>query len=110
MQNLDVKETIQKIKKTKEEVKKEFEESIAKSRRNENADYFSFIASNLQPQCDKISASLLPASHQNPFIKHLYLLTQELFNLSTASFLLILHKIQLQSTPFGFNIAMIFNS
>ena len=38
MQNLDVKETIQKIKKTKEEVKKELEESIAKSGRNENAD------------------------------------------------------------------------
>ena len=38
MQNLDVKETIQKIKKTKEEIKKELEESIAKSGRNENAD------------------------------------------------------------------------
>ena len=38
MQNLDVKETIQKIKKTKEEVKKELEESIAKSGRNENTD------------------------------------------------------------------------
>ena len=38
MQNLDVKETVQKIKKTKEEIKKELEESIAKSGRNENAD------------------------------------------------------------------------
>ena len=36
MQNLDVKETIQKIKKTKEEVKKELEESIAKSGQNKN--------------------------------------------------------------------------
>ena len=38
MQNSDVKETIQKIKKIKEEVKKELEELIATSRRNENAD------------------------------------------------------------------------
>ena len=38
MQNSDVKETIQKIKKIKEEVKKGLEELIAKSRRNENAD------------------------------------------------------------------------
>ena len=38
MQNLDVKETIQKIKKTKDKVKKELEESIAKSARNKNAD------------------------------------------------------------------------
>ena len=38
MQNLNVKETIQKIKKTKDEIKKELEESIAKSRQNENAD------------------------------------------------------------------------
>ena len=38
MQNLDVKETIQKVKKTKEEVKKELEESIAKSGRNKNVD------------------------------------------------------------------------
>ena len=38
MQNLDVKETIQKIKKTRDEVKKELEESIAKSGQNENAD------------------------------------------------------------------------
>ena len=37
MQNLDVKETIQKIKKTKAKVKKELEELIAKSERNENA-------------------------------------------------------------------------
>ena len=38
MQNLDVKETIQKIKKIKAEVKKKLEESIAKSWRNENTD------------------------------------------------------------------------
>ena len=37
MQNLDVKETIHKIKKTKDKVKKELEQSIAKSGRNENA-------------------------------------------------------------------------
>ena len=35
---MDVKETIQKIKKTKAEVKKELEELIAKSWQNENAD------------------------------------------------------------------------
>ena len=38
MQNLEVKDTIHKIKKTKSEIKKELEESIAKSGRNENAD------------------------------------------------------------------------
>ena len=38
MQNLDVKETIHKFKKTKGEVKKKLEELIAKSGRNENAD------------------------------------------------------------------------
>ena len=38
MQNLEVKDTIHKIKKTKSEIKKELEESIAKSRQNENAD------------------------------------------------------------------------
>ena len=38
MQNLDVKETIQKIKKTKAELKKELEELIAKSGQNENVD------------------------------------------------------------------------
>ena len=38
MQNLEVKDTIQKIKKTKSEIKKELEESIANDRRNENAD------------------------------------------------------------------------
>ena len=37
MQNLEVKDTIYKIKKTKFEIKKELEESIAKSRENENA-------------------------------------------------------------------------
>ena len=37
MQNLDAKEAIQKIKKTKDEIKKELEQSIAKSGRNENA-------------------------------------------------------------------------
>ena len=37
MQNLDTKEAIQKIKKTKDEIKKGLEESIAKSGRNENA-------------------------------------------------------------------------
>ena len=37
MQNLDIKETIHKIKKTKDKVKKELEQSIAKSGRNENA-------------------------------------------------------------------------
>ena len=38
MQNLDVKETIQKIKKAKAELKKELEELIAKSGQNENVD------------------------------------------------------------------------
>ena len=38
MQNLDVKETIQKIKKTEDEVKKELEELIAKSRQDEKTD------------------------------------------------------------------------
>ena len=38
MQNLEVKDTIQKIKKTKSEIKKELEEAIAKGRRNETAD------------------------------------------------------------------------
>ena len=37
MQNLEVKETIQKIKKTKSEIKKALEESIANGKRNENA-------------------------------------------------------------------------
>ena len=37
MQNLEVKETIHKIKKTKFEIKKELEESIANGKRNENA-------------------------------------------------------------------------
>ena len=37
MQNLDTKETIQKIKKTKAKVKKQLEESTLKSRQNENA-------------------------------------------------------------------------
>ena len=38
MQNLEVKDTMHKIKKIKAEVKKELEESISKSRWNENAD------------------------------------------------------------------------
>ena len=38
MWNLDVKETIQKIKKTKSEIKKKLEESIANSKKNENGD------------------------------------------------------------------------
>ena len=38
MQNLEVKDTIYKIKKTKSEIKKELEESIAKSGKNENVD------------------------------------------------------------------------
>ena len=38
MQNLEVKDTILKINKTKSEVKRELEESIAKGRRNENVD------------------------------------------------------------------------
>ena len=38
MQNLEVKDTTHKIKKIKAEVKKELEESISKSRWNENAD------------------------------------------------------------------------
>ena len=38
MQNLEVKDTIHKIKKTKSEIKKELEESIAKSGKNENVD------------------------------------------------------------------------
>ena len=33
----------------------------------------------------------------------------ELFNLLTTSFLLIPHKIHLESTPFTFNIALLFN-
>ena len=37
MQNLEVTDTIQKIKKTKSEIKKELEESIANDSRNENA-------------------------------------------------------------------------
>ena len=38
MQNLEVKETIKTIRKTKSEIKKELEESIAISKRNENVD------------------------------------------------------------------------
>ena len=38
MQNLEVKETIKTIRKTKSENKKELEESIASSKRNENVD------------------------------------------------------------------------
>ena len=38
MQNLDVKETIQKIKKTKPEIKKELEQSLTNGERNENTD------------------------------------------------------------------------
>ena len=38
MRNLEVTDTIQKIKKTKSEIKKELEESIANDSRNENAD------------------------------------------------------------------------
>ena len=38
MQNIEVKDTIRKIKKTKSEIKKELEESIAKGKRNENDD------------------------------------------------------------------------
>ena len=38
MQNLEVKDTILKIKKTKTEIKKELEESIVNGRKNENAD------------------------------------------------------------------------
>ena len=38
MQKLDVKETIQKMKKTKLEIKKELEESITNGKRNENTD------------------------------------------------------------------------
>ena len=38
MQNIEVKDAIRKIKKTKSEIKKELEESIAKGKRNENAD------------------------------------------------------------------------
>ena len=38
MQNLDIREITQKIKKTKEEVKKELEELIAKNRWNKNVD------------------------------------------------------------------------
>ena len=38
MQNLDVKDTILKIKKTKIETKKELEDSIINGRKNENAD------------------------------------------------------------------------
>ena len=38
MQNLDVKETIRKIKKNKPEIKKELEESITNGKRNKNTD------------------------------------------------------------------------
>ena len=38
MQNLEVKETILKIKKSKTEIKKELEDSIVNGRKNENAD------------------------------------------------------------------------
>ena len=38
MQNLEVKETIKTIRKTKSEIRKELEESIASSKRNENVD------------------------------------------------------------------------
>ena len=38
MQNLDVKEVIQRIKKTKPEIKKELEESITNGKRNKNTD------------------------------------------------------------------------
>ena len=38
MQNLEIKDTIHEIKKTKSGIKKEFEESIEKSGRNENVD------------------------------------------------------------------------
>ena len=38
MQNLDVKDTIQKIKKTKPEIKKELEGSITSRKKNENTD------------------------------------------------------------------------
>ena len=38
MQNLDVKDSIQKIKKTKFEIKKELEESISNGKKNENTD------------------------------------------------------------------------
>ena len=38
MQKLDVKEIIQKMKKTKLEIKKELEESITNGKRNENTD------------------------------------------------------------------------
>ena len=38
MQNLDVKDAIQKIKKNKFEIKKELEESISNGKKNENTD------------------------------------------------------------------------
>ena len=38
MQNLEVKDAIQKIKKTKSQIKKELEESMANGKRNENTD------------------------------------------------------------------------
>ena len=38
MQNLQVKDTILKIKKTKNEIKKKLEDSIVNGRKNENAD------------------------------------------------------------------------
>ena len=38
MQNLEVKDTNQKIKKTQSKIKKELEESIANGGKNENAD------------------------------------------------------------------------
>ena len=38
MQSLEVKDTIQKIKKTRSEIKRELEESIANGRANENTD------------------------------------------------------------------------
>ena len=38
MQNLDVKDTIQKIKRTKPEIKKEIKESITNQKKNENTE------------------------------------------------------------------------
>ena len=38
MQNLDVKDTIQKIKRTKPQIKKEIEESITNQKKSENTD------------------------------------------------------------------------
>ena len=49
MQNLDVKDTIQKMKRTKPEIKKEIKESITNQKKNENT--------NMQEKVNKYTAN-----------------------------------------------------